>query len=71
MVKSNILPYKFAYLSMVKYIWPYSKNIEHIQKKLNATKIFFELADGLGIGETPKVHTDVSDTKLGIFLSFT
>ena len=25
------------------YIWPYSKNIEHVQKNLNATKIFFEL----------------------------
>ena len=50
MVKSDILPYKFAYLSIVKNIWPYSKNIEHVQKNLNATKIFFELADGLGIG---------------------
>ena len=49
MVKSIILPYKFAYLSMFKKIWPHSKNIEHGQKNLNATKFFFELADGLGI----------------------
>ena len=48
MVKSNILPYKFAYLSMVKNVWPHSKNIEHGQKILNETKNNFELADGLG-----------------------
>ena len=47
--QSDISPYKFAYLSMGWNIWPYSKKIEHGQKNLNATKIFFELADGLGI----------------------
>ena len=46
---SDILPPKFAYLSMVKNISPRSKNIKHGQKILNAAKTFFELADGLGI----------------------
>ena len=49
MVKSDILPNKYANLCMVKNIWPHSKNIELSQKILNAIKIFFELADGLGI----------------------
>ena len=49
MVKSDILPYKFAYLSMVKNIWPHSNNIERGQNFLNATKNIFELADGWGI----------------------
>ena len=49
MVKSDILPYEFEYLRMVKNIWPHSKNIELGQKILNTTKQFFELADGLGI----------------------
>ena len=48
MVKRDILSYKFAYLSMVKNIWPHSKNIERGRKNLNPTKMFFELADGLG-----------------------
>ena len=48
MAKSDILPYEFAYLSMVKNICPHSKNIERGQKFLNATNFFFELADGLG-----------------------
>ena len=41
--------YKFACLTMVKNIWPQSKNIDCGQKSLNASKFFFDLADGLGI----------------------
>ena len=40
MVKSNILPYKFAYLSTVKNNWQHSKNIERGQQILNETKFF-------------------------------
>ena len=46
-VKSDILPYEFAYLSMVKNIWPHS-NILNVVKKI-WTNFVFELADGLGI----------------------
>ena len=49
MVKSKIVPYKFADLSMVKNIWTHSKNIEDGQKILNAANFVFEIADGLGI----------------------
>ena len=49
MVKSDILPYRYANLCMVKNIWPHSKNNELSLNFLNAIKIFFELADGLGI----------------------
>ena len=31
----DILPYKFAYLSMVKTIWSHSKNVEHNQSDQN------------------------------------
>ena len=55
MVKSDILPYKYANLCMVKNIWPHSKNIELSQKILNAIKFFFELADGLGISSLSEV----------------
>jgi hypothetical protein len=48
-VKSNILPDKFAYLTMVK-------NTEQNQKNLNATKNIFELADGLGISLQKAAH---------------
>ena len=41
MVKSDILPYKFAYLSMVKISWPHSYNIVHGQKILYITKFFW------------------------------
>ena len=47
-VKSDIFPYKFAYLTMVKNIWLHSKNIDCGQKKFERKQIFFELADGLG-----------------------
>ena len=48
MLKSDILPYKFAYLSMVKNISPQSKNINCAQNIFKATKYIFEQADGLG-----------------------
>ena len=51
LLKSDILPYRFAYLSIVKNIWPDLKNIEAGQKiwtQLN----FFERADGLGMSLT-------------------
>ena len=51
MVKSDILPYKFVYLSIIKNNWPHSKNIELGPKVLSTTKLFLELADGLGIKE--------------------
>ena len=63
MIKSDILPYRFAYLSMVKNIWPHSKNIERGQKILNATNFFFELADGLGICIAKKKLWDKNWTK--------
>ena len=34
MVKSDILPYNFGYLSMVKNIWTRSKSFEHVQKRI-------------------------------------
>jgi hypothetical protein len=40
-VKSDILPYKFAYSNIFENIWPHSKNIERGQKILNETIFFF------------------------------
>ena len=39
-IKSDILPYKFAFLSMDKNIWPHSKNIERGQKFWKQPKWF-------------------------------
>ena len=48
-VKSDILPYKLAYLNNgQKYLTTF-KYIESGQKILNAANFVFELADGLGI----------------------
>ena len=52
LVKNDILPCKFAYLSMVKNIWPHSNNIECGKKFLNATNFIFEPADGLGVNHS-------------------
>ena len=38
MVKSDILPYNFGYLSMVKNIWTRSKTFEHVQKRIWTTR---------------------------------
>ena len=39
-LKSDILPYKLAYLSVVKNIWLHSKNVEQGQNFLNTTNFF-------------------------------
>ena len=59
-VKSDILPYKFAYLSMVKNIWPHS-NI------LNAANFVFELADGIGKKNTSLFSFGFKPTSILIF----
>ena len=46
MAKSKIVPYKFAFLSMVKNMCTHSKNIENGQKKFEDGQKPFELANG-------------------------
>ena len=47
-VFNSFLPYKLSYLSMVKNIWPRSKNIKNVQ-------ISFEVVDELGTNDLLKL----------------